>query len=134
MDTLVGCDDDCGRVNDSENSKMEDESSSSLDRGFVPVDSWSTHGESIHRMQVSDARETSVNGRYNLHLHPVVSNFNESSFSQSHSERATMSSFQTNHNQPKGPIHIHLEGPFAIQNKYYDVCIFQKMGYGNKLQ
>jgi len=148
VDTLVcGCDDDCGRVSDSENSEMVDGSSSLLHQGFVSVDSQSTRGESIQRIQVSDAGESIVNGRYNLYLHPVVSNFNATSFSyshsinnysqsqsQSHCEQATMSSFQTNHNQPKGPIYIHSEGPFSIQNEYCDVCLFQKTGYGDKLR
>ena len=83
VDTLVGgCDDDdCGRVSDSENSEMVDGSSSLLHQGFVSVDgsssnSQSNAGESIQRIQVSDAGESIVNGRYNLYLHPVVSNFN----------------------------------------------------------
>ena len=35
---------------------------------------------------------------------------------------------------PKGPIYIHTEGPFSIQNEDFDVCIFQKRGYGDKIR
>ena len=38
------------------------------------------------------------------------------------------------HTMPKGPIYIHTEGPFSIQNEDFDVCMFQKRGYGDKIR
>ena len=79
-------------------------------KGLISMDGSSNYYLSnckynIQRIQVSDAGQPIVNRRYHLYL-------------------------QTNHHWLKRPIYFHFEGPFVIQNKYYDVRIFHKWGYG----
>ena len=79
-------------------------------KGLISMDgslnnSLSTCEHKIQRIQVLDAGQPIVNRRYHLYL-------------------------QTYHHWLKRPIYFHFEGPFVIQNEYYDVCIFQKWGYG----
>ena len=79
-------------------------------KGLISMDGSSNYYLShckynIQRIQVSDAGQPIVNRRYHLYL-------------------------QTNHHWLKRPICFHFEGPFVIQNKYYNVRIFHKWGYG----
>ena len=71
---------------------------------------------SIQQIQVNQAGESIVNGTYNLLVN------------------STTLINHYYHTMPKGPIYIHTEGPFSIQNEDFDVCIFQKRGYGDKIR
>ena len=71
---------------------------------------------SIQQVQVNQAGESIVNGTYNLLVN------------------STTLINHYYHTMPNGPIYIHTEGPFSIQNEDFDVCIFQKRGYGDKIR
>ena len=71
----------------------------------------------IQSIQVFNAGESIVNGRYNLY-----------------SPRQWQHTAVTNSAMPQGPMYIHSKGPYLIQNEQYDVCLFQKAGYGDKVR
>ncbi|KAL9186810.1 hypothetical protein ACHAXT_010530 [Thalassiosira profunda] len=65
----------------------------------------------VRRIEVSNAGEALVDGRYKLCVPSIDSN-----------------------DAPTGPIYVHEEGPFAVHDECYDVVLFPKRGYGDKLR
>ena len=82
----------------------------------------------VKLIQVRNAGESIVHGRYHLH-HPTTS----------HNvviEPKELNAISTQYSSPILPPqhYIHDDGPFLIQNSMYDVCIFPRGGYGDKVR
>ena len=82
----------------------------------------------VQLIQVHNAGESIVHGRYHLH-HPTTS----------HNvviEPNELNAISTQNSSPILPSqhYIHDDGPFLIQNSMYDVCIFLRGGYGDKVR